>query len=185
MVVSIPPIFAEVQETIDITEPKIIVPSDIHIRSSEITPITFSIYAIDDVDGIVPVQCDKMSGSLFELGQTTVRCMAEDSRGNMAWNSFVVTVGFEIVKIPDWVKNTVSFWINGHIDDQSFTHTIEYLLQNDIIQVPYAGNPTDSSEKIIPVWIKMNAEHWVNDDISDDEFSIGLEWFITNGIIKV
>jgi hypothetical protein len=46
----------------------------------------------DVVDGALPVTCNKASGSIFPLGQTTVTCTATDSKGSSATGSFVVNV---------------------------------------------------------------------------------------------
>jgi hypothetical protein len=48
--------------------------------------------ATDLVDGSVPVTCTPASGSTFSLGETTVNCSAEDTRGNKATGSFTIKV---------------------------------------------------------------------------------------------
>jgi hypothetical protein len=48
--------------------------------------------AVDAVDGTVAVDCDPPPGSTFRVGVTTVTCVARDSRGNIAVNSFTVTI---------------------------------------------------------------------------------------------
>jgi hypothetical protein len=48
--------------------------------------------AVDDVDGVVPVDCDPESGSVFAPGFTTVACSATDQAGNEAGESFEVFV---------------------------------------------------------------------------------------------
>ncbi len=54
--------------------------------------VDFTVTAIDDVDGAVPVSCTPASGSRFPLGATAVACSAEDSHGNRAETSFALTV---------------------------------------------------------------------------------------------
>ncbi len=87
--------------------------------------------------------------------------------------------------IPDWIKQVAEFWITDQIDDQGFVQVIEYLVQQEIITIPYAESPEEESAVSIPSWIKTNSEFWVKGDISDDEFAVGLEWLINNGIIRV
>jgi len=87
--------------------------------------------------------------------------------------------------IPSWVKQVAEFWISDQIDDSGFVQVIEYLVQQEIITIPYAEAPEGEAAAEIPIWIKMNAEFWVNDKTSDDEFATALEWLINNGIIKV
>jgi len=87
--------------------------------------------------------------------------------------------------IPNWIKQVAEFWIVDQIDDRGFVQVIEYLVQQDIITIPYAEAPKGDTAVSIPSWIKTNAEFWVKGNISDDEFAIGLEWLINNGIITV
>jgi len=87
--------------------------------------------------------------------------------------------------IPNWIKQIAEFWIAEEIDDEGFVQVIEYLVQQDIITIPYAEAPEGGAAVSIPSWIKTSAEFWVKGDTSDDEFAIGLEWLINNGIIAV
>src|SRR5439155_9017479 len=48
--------------------------------------------AIDAVDGIIVGKCDRVSGSLFPLGSTTVNCVATDSAGHSASTTVTVVV---------------------------------------------------------------------------------------------
>jgi hypothetical protein len=54
--------------------------------------VTYSVVAIDNFDGPVPVVCTPASGSTFALGTTTVNCSAHDAAGNVGSASFTVTV---------------------------------------------------------------------------------------------
>ena len=87
--------------------------------------------------------------------------------------------------IPSWVKDVAEFWISDQIDDSGFVQVIEYLVQQEIITIPYAEAPEGEAATEIPIWIKMNAEFWVNGKTSDDEFATALEWLINNGIIRI
>jgi hypothetical protein len=48
--------------------------------------------ATDVVDGLVPVTCAPVSGTMFPLGLTSVACSAADARGNKNTKSFAVKV---------------------------------------------------------------------------------------------
>jgi hypothetical protein len=87
--------------------------------------------------------------------------------------------------IPDWVKQVAEFWIADQIDDSGFVQVIEYLVQEEIITIPYAEALDAEAATGIPIWIKTSAQFWVNGDVSDDEFATALEWLINNGIIQV
>ncbi|MFQ5782101.1 MAG: ABC transporter substrate-binding protein [Nitrosopumilus sp.] len=97
----------------------------------------------------------------------------------------ISTEVFADTNIPNWVKQVAEFWITDQIDDDGFVQVIEYLVQQEIITIPYAEPPDDQSSTLIPDWIKINSEFWVQGGISDDEFAIGLEWLINNGVIRV
>src|SRR3989454_9021545 len=69
-------------------------PGDIEAEAmnSSGTRVTYTVTALDNVDGpLIPV-CSPASGSTFALGPTTVSCTATDSSGNSASGSFTVTV---------------------------------------------------------------------------------------------
>jgi hypothetical protein len=48
--------------------------------------------AVDDVDGVVPVDCVPGSMSVMPMGRSSVLCSATDKAGNLATSSFDVTV---------------------------------------------------------------------------------------------
>jgi hypothetical protein len=54
--------------------------------------VTYPASASDIVDGAREVSCDKVSGSTFPIGTTTVNCSATDTRANKGTGSFTVTV---------------------------------------------------------------------------------------------
>lgn len=73
----------------DSQPPVITVPANF---SSSTSLVTYSVSAVDAVDGTVPVTCDRASGSLFPNGAITVTCSATDLHENVSFASFVVTV---------------------------------------------------------------------------------------------
>lgn len=38
--------------------------------------------------------------------------------------------------IPEWIKGTAEFWINGSIGDSEFIRALQFMITNDIIHVP-------------------------------------------------
>lgn len=174
-------VFAVEQSTI--INPKIMTKGDLYIESKTSIQIPFSVTAIDGFNNPIPVECDKTSKTMFKTGKTTVRCMAVDSFGNKARDSFVVTVGYEIVQIPNWIKQITQFWISDNISDTEYVQTLNFLLDEQIIHVPHTKIPKNSGEHQIPTWIKDNAEKWTKGEISDDEFSIGVQWIMNQKAI--
>jgi hypothetical protein len=169
----------------DKTPPTILTQGDIYKISKIPIIVPFSVTAFDNVDSKVQVACDKTPKTVFNLGKTTVRCMAIDSSGNEARVSFVVTVGYEIVKIPYWLKHTTSFWVADQMSDSEYTKTLQYLLENEIMHIPYSKQTKNDLANEIPVWIKTASQKWITGQLSDDEFSIGIQWMLERGLIQI
>ena len=166
-------------------KPQITAPDDIYVISKTPTTVSYSISAIDYTGKEIPVNCDHGTGHLFKTGKTTVRCYAVDSAGNEARTSFLVTVGYEIVKIPKWLKLTTGYWISNQISDSEYTKTLEFLMQNKIILVPFSNKSNELPNSEIPIWIKTNSQKWLDGNASDDEFSIGIQWMLERGLVKI
>jgi len=169
---------------IDYESPKLFIPNDIYILSKNPIQVDFKVEAIDNVDGKVQVQCDKISGAIFKLGKTIVRCETKDSAGNTNRASFIVTIGYNIVQIPSWIKQPTKLWIEDSIDDKTYAKTMGFLIKERLIQIPFAKSP-NYSESEIPIWIKTNAKSWIDNEISDDEYSIILQWLLNRNIIQL
>ena len=174
-------VFAVEQSTVN--NSKIKTNGDLYVESKTSIQIPFSIIATDGFDNPIPVECDKTSKTMFQTGKTTVRCMAVDSFGNEVRDSFVITVGYEVVQIPDWLKQITQFWTSGNISDAEYFQTLNFLLDEQVIHVPHTKTPKNSVDYEIPIWIKTNAEKWTKGDLSDDEFSIGIQWILDRKII--
>jgi large repetitive protein len=85
----------DVQVLPDRTVPALDPHADLTVEASsgDGTPVTFvAPVANDPVDGLVPVLCAPVSGSLFGLGATTVNCWAEDGSHNVGHTAFDVLV---------------------------------------------------------------------------------------------
>ena len=61
-------------------------------RGAKSARVVFKVTAQDSKDGSVPVSCTTRSGSRFSIGHTRISCSAQDTSGNTATASFVVTV---------------------------------------------------------------------------------------------
>ncbi len=78
---------------VDTTAPAIAVASKtVEATGPDGAKASYTATASDLVDGTVPVSCDKTSGSVFELGSTTVTCEARDSRNNFDKKTFTIDV---------------------------------------------------------------------------------------------
>jgi peptidoglycan/xylan/chitin deacetylase (PgdA/CDA1 family) len=85
--------------------------------------------------------------------------------------------------IPEWIKNNAGWWRDGHIDDDSFLHGIQYLINENILQIPPTTQGLGSSS--IPDWIKDNAGWWAEGKISDDDFIYAVNYLVSQGIIII
>ena len=171
-------------ESSDTVKPIITTQGDIYQISTIPTPVSLLISAVDDVDGKVRVDCDSTSKTIFQIGKTTVRCYTIDSAGNEARASFVVTVGDNFVKIPDWVKGVTQFWVNQQMSDEQYAATMSYLIEQKIVYVPYSGQITEEPNWEVPIWIKTNSQNWIDGTSSVDEFSIGIQLMLERGLIQ-
>jgi len=87
--------------------------------------------------------------------------------------------------IPEWIKNNAGWWANGDIDDNSFVQGIQYLIKEEIMNIPPTTQGTNSGGNEIPEWIKNNAGWWANGDIDDNSFVLGLQFLIKEGIMRI
>jgi hypothetical protein len=71
--------------------------------------------------------------------------------------------------IPGWIKNTVRWWVEGKVSDTEFRQTIQYLIEQRILKVPYFYS-ANLSEQSLMGWIKSSSSLWADGKISDDEF---------------
>jgi len=45
--------------------------------------------------------------------------------------------------IPDWIKTNAGWWVEGTVDDATFLNGIEFLVENDIINVSSESKSLD------------------------------------------
>jgi len=86
--------------------------------------------------------------------------------------------------IPSWIKNNAGWWADGVIDDSSFVSGIEWLVSNNIIEIP-ATVVSGTAESTIPSWVKNTAGWWADNQISDDDFVNAIQHLIKVGIMAV
>ena len=102
---------------------------------------------------------------------------------------FISSVSFDAYsqesKIPSWIRNIASWWSTSQISDEEFSKGLEYLIQNNIIEVPQTSALQAQKSDQIPSWLQKNAGWWSQGLLSDDEFVKGIQYLINNGIIVV
>ena len=100
----------------------------------------------------------------------------------------------EETQIPNWIKNVAGWWATNEISEKEFLAGIEYLINNNIISIPFmpcggvaafaASDPTLEA-KLIPDWVKNVAGWWATDQIQDADFINGIEYLIKKDILGV
>jgi len=98
----------------------------------------------------------------------------------------------EETEIPKWIKNVAGWWAVNEISEKEFLAAIEYLINNNIIYLPFvpcggaaaiaASDPTLDA-KLIPNWVKNNAGWWATDQIEDADFFNGMQYLIQKTIL--
>ena len=76
-------------------------------------------------------------------------------------------------------------WVTDQISAKDFSVAIEYMINNEIIKIPYTETDGNASATTIPEWVKNNAGWWAVGAINDTEFTIALQYLIKTGIITV
>ena len=84
---------------------------------------------------------------------------------------------------PDWVKNTAGWWATDAISEDEFVNAIEFLINEEIIDVSASSN--SKSDEGVPDWVKNTAGWWATDAISEDEFVNSIEFLVNVGIIQI
>ena len=85
--------------------------------------------------------------------------------------------------VPDWVKNTAGWWATDAISEIEFVNAIEFLVNENIIQVSVIQ--TSETSQGVPDWVKNTAGWWATDAISEIEFVNAIAYLIKNGIISI
>ena len=88
-------------------------------------------------------------------------------------------------KIPTWVKNNADWWADGLIDESTFTQGLEYLIKEEIMQIPPTTQGSAGGTNEIPTWVKNNAGWWADGSIDDSSFVQGIQFLVNDGIIQV
>lgn len=92
------------------------------------------------------------------------------------------------IDIPSWIKKNAAWWSDGQINDPEFAKGIQYLVQENIIDMPAIEEleiEEDASITSIPTWVRSNAAWWSDGHLTDVEFANGIKFLISNGLIKV
>ncbi len=93
------------------------------------------------------------------------------------------------VTVPDWIKQTAQFWVEGQISDSEFVNALEWMVKNGIIKTPElvvdeSGQNIAIENVTVPDWIKNTVKFWVDGQISDSEFVNAITFLYKEGIVN-
>ena len=100
-------------------------------------------------------------------------------------SSVIFTAYSQESSIPSWIRTTAGWWSTSQISDEEFTKGLEYLIQNDIVEVPKTSTNNSDGTDQIPSWLRKNTGWWSQGLLSDNEFVKGIQYLVNNGIIRV
>ena len=84
------------------------------------------------------------------------------------------------IGLPFWIKDLAKMWVTEQISGKDFSVAIEYMINNEIIKIPYTEIDDSISATTIPEWVKYNAGWWAVGAIDDTEFTTALQYLIKN-----
>jgi len=108
----------------------------------------------------------------------------------------------KVLYIPEWIKNSAGWWSDGQINDETFIKGIEFLIQEQIIDIPIQVNVSltleekeaskfdwteETEEKVIriPDWVKNNSGWWAQGLLSDEEFINAIKFLVETETIMI
>ena len=89
------------------------------------------------------------------------------------------------IGLPPWIKDLAKMWVTGQISAKDFSVAIEYMVNAEIVKIPYTETDDNISTTTIPEWVKNNAGWWAVGVINDTEFTLALQYLVKAGIITV
>jgi len=92
---------------------------------------------------------------------------------------------FDITQVPSWIKNNARWWSEGTITEQEFVSGIQYMMQQNIIQIKQVPTGVTPTGQAIPEWVKNTAGWWADSLVTEKEFVAGLQYLIKEGIIQI
>jgi hypothetical protein len=88
-------------------------------------------------------------------------------------------------QIPVWIKNNAEWWADEQIGDHAFVSSIQYLINEKIIQIPETQEVDSQNFREMPVWVKNIAGYWATGSISNDEFIQSIQYLVESKIIVI
>lgn len=130
-------------------------------------------------------QVDKNMDITFEVIGKKVKSTTQDEPSILEQTESQKTLPSNNLKIPSWIKNNAKWWASEQIGDHAFVSGIQYLIKQNIIQIPDLPEANTRNIDKMPVWVKNLAGYWSDDFISDEEFVKSIQYLVENGIVGI
>jgi len=72
--------------------------------------------------------------------------------------------------IPASFKTIAKDWVEGKTSDEKFIQTVQDMMKQGTLQIPYYNSPATSTKSILS-WMKSDTVFWLNGKMSDDDFA--------------
>ena len=74
-----------------------------------------------------------------------------------------LSVSAEEGLIPSWIKTTAGFWINDQVSDSEFISALQFMVENNIIQIPEKSlTPEDKGDFYVTYNLNPNSIHHIH-----------------------
>ena len=108
----------------------------------------------------------------------------------LAIGSSAFAFPFDGIEVPDWVRNSATWWSEGKISDKEFFDSLSYLINEGIVDLGLGGSGDRTGVSFdvtqeIPEWVKIVAGSWAKELTSSQEFVDAIEFLIENKIIAL
>ncbi|HJU13232.1 MAG TPA: YHYH protein [Candidatus Nitrosotalea sp.] len=86
--------------------------------------------------------------------------------------------------VPLWIKHIAAWWAQGQISDNDFTESVQYLVQQNILQIPPPSQGQISyGNHTIPFWVKNSTGMWATGQTTDEDFVKGMQYLMQSGVL--
>ena len=87
--------------------------------------------------------------------------------------------------MPEWAKISAGRWAESVLDDGAFLQSIQYLINQGIIQIPATESGGGAGAGKMPTWVRTGAGRWAEGAIDDDTFVQSIQFLVQSGVIVV
>jgi len=95
------------------------------------------------------------------------------------------SISTNTINIPAWIKDSAGWWSSDKITDEDFASGIQFMIKEEIIQIPIEESSSEKTQVEIPLWVKNTAKWWSEGSIGDKDFAAGIQYLVKVGIIQI